>query len=466
MRRRQFVTSAVTGVAAFAGSSFAGKQAWSAASSTAEVPLQHAQSEEGVKIHPHDSPIMRGFPPAADQMVTPDSYQSCRDHLVWAHQHMSQLCTTQPISRGSGNVCPLPRRHREIDDIAVTGSQGTTVRLIDLLRESHTDAFLILHDGEVLTEQYFSGMRPDTRHQLWSASKSISMGVVFPLLQSRTLEETAPVTDYLPELAGTGYDGATIRHLMDMQSGVQYDYFEGKLGEEPFALNVSRREGGRHFRASGFYPRLPDENRNEGQYTFFQTLRTSENRSHGGIFYYKCCDTAVLVWACERVTGRGFADLLSDYVWSRLGAERDAVVVSDVEGGCTPNAGISVTLRDLARWGQMHAQYGNWNGQQIVPRESIEDVQRNHDPSKIKPESFLSADDLLPNTGYRSQFWIPGVQRDTFYAGGAFGQLCYVHPPTNTVIVRFATEDPAPGGPNWGMIMPRAFSEVVAALNT
>jgi hypothetical protein len=337
--------------------------------------------------------------------------------------------------------------------------------LIDLLRESFTDAFLVLRDRAIINEQYFSGMRPDTRHHLWSASKSISVGVVFNLLQGGIFEESSLVTDIIPELGESGYRGATIRHLMDMQSGVEYDYQENDPLRNPVDLSVSNKEGGRHFRAAGFCPRRPDENPDEGQYEFFKTLKASGSRIHGSMFYYKCCDTAVLGWACEKATGRRFADLLSDYVWSKIGAERDGYIVSDVQGGCSPNAGMSMTLRDLGRWGQVHAENGFWNGRRIIPEAHIDDVQTKHDPSMIKPESFLPKDMLLPNTAYRSQFWIPGVQRDAFYAGGAYGQFCYVHPATKTVIVRFATEVVGPHEPIWGKIIPNALSELIAALD-
>jgi len=86
-------------------------------------------------------------------------------------------------------------------------------------------------------------------------------------------------------------------------------------------------------------------------------------REHGSMFYYKCAATAVLAWVCERAAKRRFADLLSEFVWSKLGAERDAEFICDVNGQTVPSAGMSVTLRDFARWGQLYLAGGHWQGQ-------------------------------------------------------------------------------------------------------
>ncbi|MCR4412752.1 MAG: beta-lactamase family protein, partial [Thermoguttaceae bacterium] len=274
-------------------------------------------------IHPFESDVMKGCPPLPEKTVTPDTYSSSRPHRVWAHQHIRELCATQAIGRGHGPVAVLPRKPRDIDRLPVTGPGGKKTTLAELLKLSFTDAFLVLHNGAIVTEQYFSGMTPETPHSLASVSKSISIGVLANVLAEGRIQEDADVSDYIPELAGSGYRGATVRQLMDMQSGVKYDY-----GKQP--LHAAPTEGGRHFRAGGMFRRLPGENPNEGQYAFLPTLQRC--RPHGSIFYYKCSDTAVLAWACERVTGTRFSELVSKYIWSKLGAEHDGYTVCDVQG--------------------------------------------------------------------------------------------------------------------------------------
>ena len=208
------------------------------------------------------------------------------------------------------------RGYANVDDIPVPYGEEGNVPLARLLEKSYTDAFLVLHKGHIVTEQYFNGMTQSSPHHLWSASKSISVGVVFNLLANGTLQANELVTNHCPELKESGYQGATIRHLMDMQSGVKYEYGDLKLA-------YSDSEGGRHFRAAGLFPKLPGEDPLEGQCSFFPKLKKA--REHGSMFYYKCVDTAVLGWVCERASKRRFADLVSDYIWSKLGAEQDAV---------------------------------------------------------------------------------------------------------------------------------------------
>ncbi|MFO7905973.1 MAG: serine hydrolase [Pirellulaceae bacterium] len=312
----------------------------------------------------------------------------------------------------------------------------------------------MLHKGRIITEQYFNGMNPSSLHHLWSASKSISVGVVFNLIEEGKLHPDDFVIRHVPELRTSGYQGATIRHLLDMQSGVKYEY-----GDLNLALNDS--EAGKHFRAAGVFRKLPNEDVLAGQCSFIGTLRQS--RDHGSMFYYKCADTAVLAWACERVSGVRFADLISQYIWSKLGAEQDAYIICDIAGETVPNAGISVTLRDLARWGQMHLRNGNWRGRKILPKKWLDDTQHNHNHKMIKKDSFLSKDSLVSKTAYRNQYWIVGESEGAYYAGGAYGQICYIHPKYDIVIARFASEWDDPNI-NWGRIIFPAFEEVAKAV--
>ena len=138
-------------------------------------------------------------------------------------------------------------------------------------------------------------------------------------------------------------------------------------------------------------------------------------------------------------------------------------IICDIDGETIPNAGMSVTLRDFARWGQMNHRGGRWRGQQVLPKEQLDDMQQKHDHTKIKTDSFLPKDSLVPETAYRSQYWIAGQSDNAYYAGGAYGQSCYVHPKYDVVIVRFASEWDEPDI-NWGKIIIPAFAELARAV--
>ena len=241
------------------------------------------------------------------------------------------------------------------------------------------------------------------------------------------------VTHYVPELKGTGYDGATIRQCLDMRSGAAWD--NESEGE--------KNTWNRYRRANGFLARKrADEKPHEGEYhalMTFDDFSKERARTHGGYFQYKDSDNRVVTWACEKVANTRFADLVSQFIWSKLGCEYDADMLCDGLGSVSD--GISVILRDLARWGQMHLDGGHFNGQRIVPREFIDDILENFDPKAITDESFSGPRIGVPRSmTYRSWFWIdmsPGA--NAFTSSGYLGQWCYILPKHKSVIVKVST---------------------------
>jgi CubicO group peptidase (beta-lactamase class C family) len=401
------------------------------------------QPEDHCIIHDDlPSSIMQGAPPAKEKRVTIANYRENQANRRWVHQHMREIFPTQNISRGRGPVAILPIRLADVDSMSVPDPAGATIPLSRLLRQTHTDAFIILHKGVIVTEQYFHGMQPETPHNLWSVGKSVSAGVVANLLDQGRLDESCCVVNYIPEWKGTAFESVTIRHLMDMVSGVLYEY------EAP---NDGTWRA--HTKACGASPPDPDQPLDQGEYDFLAACEDFKTRvrSPGSTFYYKECDARGLIWACEKVTGRLFVDLFSEMIWSKLGTEQDAYVCTDGLGAAWTNAGISMTLRDFARWGQMHLERGHFNGEQIVPASFIQDIRTGADPSKIKWESFVG-----PRTGndvliaYRSQFWIPFREQGDFAAAGFGGQWCYIDPEHEVVIAKFSTyDDDEEAGKSW-----------------
>ncbi|MBN1854869.1 MAG: serine hydrolase [Pirellulales bacterium] len=407
------------------------------------MPASTVQENDHV-IHHLDSVdpangVMQGFPPPKGKRVTIDNYrsqfkdqrQAGRAKTRWAHLHMRELFPTQLIRRGIGPVRILSVQPVDLDKIRIPDGNGNTVTISEWLKRTDTDAFLVLHDGAIVREEYFHGMRQDTPHHLWSASKTISAGVVANLLAQGKLREQGPITDYVPELQGTGYEGATVRHLLDMRSGVAWDY--ESAGE--------KNTWPRWERTAGLARKLPGEPSNEGVYDFMLRAEDMKRRSrpHGSCFYYKESDPQALGWACEKVTETRFSDLLSQLIWSRLGAEQDAYILCDRAGTALPWGGISATLRDLGRWGQSYLD--PFSHQEVVPRTFIDDTIRNYDPSAITEDSFMGPrQGQARNAAYRSLHWIyryPG--EDLIAAIGHYGQLCMIFPKRKLVFVKLST---------------------------
>ena len=161
---------------------------------------------------------MTGAPPFPEQSrVTLANWQDPPFNR-WAFQHIRELIPTARIGRGDGSPRALPRAERDLSGLRYQ-SGGRDMTVEQMLAETYTDGFLVLHRGQIVTEQYFNGMRPDTPHLLMSVTKSV-VSTVAGILAGRGLLDTAePVERIVPELAGTSFEGATVQHLLDMRAG-------------------------------------------------------------------------------------------------------------------------------------------------------------------------------------------------------------------------------------------------------
>ena len=297
--------------------------------------------------------LMAGFPPPPDSVVSLGNWQEPPFNR-WSFQHLREIVPTQRITRGArAKELALSDKPPALDHIAVTrlGAGPSTVG--EVLADTWTDAVIVLHNGQVVLERYFGQMRANTPHLLMSVSKSIVGCVCGILASKRRLDPEAPVTQYIPEIAGSGYDGATVRHLLDMRTGVAFSetYEDPNAEVRVMERHVGWRPGGEHESA--------------GLYAYLTSL--SSQGPHGGPFVYRSADTDVLGWVCERAAGVRMADLVSTLIWAPIGAEYDAEVTCDGLGSAVHDGGISATARDLARFGKMLLDDGWVGHRHIVP---------------------------------------------------------------------------------------------------
>jgi len=185
-----------------------------------------------------DLGLMAGPPPfPAERSVTLANWQEPPFNR-WAFQHVGELIPTVRIARGDGPVARLPEDVRDLTRTPVR-SDGRPVRLATFLERTYTDGIIVLHGGRVLMESYFNGMAARTRHLLMSVSKSVTSVVCGRLVDRGLLSPNDPVTTHLPELAGTSWDGCTVRHLLDMRAGTRFDEDYTKLDADVRCLSTS-----------------------------------------------------------------------------------------------------------------------------------------------------------------------------------------------------------------------------------
>jgi CubicO group peptidase (beta-lactamase class C family) len=369
------------------------------------------------------SGLMEGFPPPPDKVVTvADPWQSGPLNR-WAFQHVRELVPTARVTRAE-TASPLSADAVDLNAVATTSIDGRRIRLPEWLEETHTDAFVVVRHGRIVDERYFNGMTPATTHLLMSITKSV-VGTVAGILAGRgRLDPDELVTAYVPELAGTSFEGATVRHLLDMRAGTRFneDY------EDPEA-DVVRYES-----AIGWGP--ADQADHHGLYDYITTL--PNKGPHGGAFDYRSILTDVLGWILEKVTGTRLADLVSREVWQPIGAEHDADFTVDRCGTPAADGGLCVTARDLARFGLPYNTDGYYNGQRVVPQSWVHDC-RYRDDDLRRAYSRSEFAQSRPGWIYRNKWWVRDGDEGTLMGVGIYGQMLYIDPPANTVIAKLSS---------------------------
>jgi CubicO group peptidase (beta-lactamase class C family) len=369
--------------------------------------------------------LMTGAPPFPEQSrVTLANWQEPPFNR-WAFQHIRELIPTARITRGEGPAWPLPRAERDILGLRFTDS-GREVSVADLLAETYTDGFLVLHQGQVVAEHYFNGLAPDVPHLLMSVSKSVTSAVAGVLAGRGELTVSARVEEIVPELGGTSFEGATVQDLLDMRAGTRFD----ESYDNPEA-DVRTYERVYLWRPDDGRPRPADA------LGYFATL--TNDGPHGGPFRYRSILTDVLAWVIERAAGARLHQLIARELWQPMGAEFDAEITVDAYGNPMADGGICATLRDLARFGQLYLQRGRIGDRVIVPGAWIDDTVRG---APDGAQAFVGGDHppgYLPGAHYRNCWWVrdPGIP---FYqASGINGQNVFVHVPSQTVVAKLST---------------------------
>ena len=366
---------------------------------------------------------MIGFPPDPADRWSLATWQNAPTNR-WSFQHIREVVPTARVSRGPGPAAPLPMGAGFDGDQSVWRLDGHWSTVSEVIEETYTDGFLVLHRGRIVTELYPGGMPADRTHILMSVSKSVVGCLVGILADEGVIDLRAAVEAYVPELAGGGYAGATVQDVLDMRSGVTFS--ETYLDPTAEVRLLEQVIGW----APRTAPDLPTS-----MYEYLATL--TAGRAHGAAFEYRSCETDILGWVCERATGTRLPDLLSARIWSRLGCEQDMDAAVDPAGAVFADGGLSATLRDLGRFGQMLLDGGVAQGRPVVPAWFLAD---SYAAAPDTREVFAASGNgsWLPGGGYRNQFWLPGG-REVLLCLGIHGQMIWVEPARELVVVKLSS---------------------------
>jgi CubicO group peptidase (beta-lactamase class C family) len=263
-----------------------------------------------------------------------------------------------------------------------------------------------------------------------SVSKSITSTVAGVLAGRGMLDVGAEVTRVVPELAGTSFEGATVQQLLDMRTGTRFneDYADLDADVRVYERLYLWRPA---VPAAGGAPEVQDA------LGYFATL--GNDGPHGGPFRYRSVLTDVLAWVIERAAGERLHDLIARELWQPMGAEFDAEITLDRRGNPMADGGVSATLRDLGRFGQLFLRRGRVGRRQVVPARWIDDTVRG---APDGARAFAEGDrepGYPPGSHYRNCWWVRDPALPFFYASGINGQNVFVHVPSQTVVVKLST---------------------------
>ncbi|MFQ3192539.1 MAG: CubicO group peptidase (beta-lactamase class C family) [Paraglaciecola sp.] len=286
------------------------------------------------------------------------------------------------------------------------------------IEDSQTTGLLVIKDGNIVYENYWLGQKQDKQHISFSVAKSFVsalMGIAIEEGFVTNIEQA--VTDYVPELVGSGYDGVSIKNVLQMSSGVSFneDYSDFKSDINRFS------------RATAFGSSLDD----------FSASLVRE-KEPGTYHHYVSIDTQVLGMVLTRATGKSLTHYLSEKIWQPLGMEHQAFWLADDYDMELALGGLNVSLRDYAKLGWLYLNQGTWtdnqnNIQQIVPKQWVIDSTKADAPHLVAGKNNPASSSPF---GYGYQWWLPLDAEDEFAAQGIYDQYIYIDPDQKVVIVK------------------------------
>jgi len=365
----------------------------------------------------------------------------------WSFQHVRELVPSAEIR--AGRPSPLERdRARAIAQIEVPDALGGAQPFGDLLRKVRAGGLVALRGGRLAGEYYSYGLTADRPHIIFSVSKSVT-GLLAGILADRgALDPDAPVTDYVPEVAGSAYDGARLRDVLDMTVSTAF--------EESYLDRTG--DYGAYRIATAWNP-VPDPARALDLHEFLTTMRPGDG-PHGAAHRYISPNSDLLGWVLERAAGMPYAALCSALLWQPMGAACDAYVTLDRKGAARSAGGICAGVRDMARLGEMVRLGGIAAGRAVIPGWWIDDMW-----SGGNAAAWAAGDnvELMASGRYRSQWYVPDGPSPVLFAVGIHGQWIWIDA-EREIVIAMVSAQPEPEDHSANHAIMAAFRAVAAAL--
>ncbi|MEM9636309.1 MAG: serine hydrolase [Pseudomonadota bacterium] len=322
------------------------------------------------------------------------------DRIAANFSHMDRAFLSSTIERGTASAVAFP----------VGSAAALPDGLAQFIIDRRVTSLVILKNGTLVHESYHLGTARDDLRISWSVAKGYLSALTGILLAEGAIGALDdPVIRYAPSLKGGAYEGTTIRHVLNMATGVTFD-------EDYTDKNSDINRMGRVLALGA-------------EMDAFAAGLTETFAPPGTEWRYVSIDTHVLGMVLRGATGRSIIDLMGEKLITPLGVETAPYYLTDGTGVAFVLGGFNGTTRDYARFGQMMLQRGRWNGQQLVPEDWV------------IASTTASAPTAADQYGYGFQWWLPRDARPREYMGrGIYGQYLYISEPQGVVIAVTAVD--------------------------
>lgn len=322
----------------------------------------------------------------------------------------------------SAQAQPLPRSIADLQLPKSFVTEGNELDVAQFLEDTGCTGMVIVHNGEVVFEQYQQGMQAGQIQMSFSVTKSITSTAVGLAVEDGLIGSVDDdVCTYLPELRGSGYDGVTIAQCMEMSSATDFqeDYEAGKPSDMP--------KFQKHFALLKSF------------ITFIKTIGKHPERQVGKFNGYSSMDAQVAGMCVAAALGdKSMAQYVSEKLWGPIGAEDDAEWLVDGVGVEMAAGGLCASVRDLAKFGQLFLQKGRWGEQQVISEQWVSHATTPHAPHLMPG----LRDDCLKPWGYGYLWWTHEFPYGgDYFASGIYNNYVYVNPLKNLVIANLSANE-------------------------
>ena len=343
--------------------------------------------------------------------------------------HMPEFWPHAIIRKAGGHKKLKEDYRKDIAEFSIK-TDLDEMQLQDYVESSRKVDGMIILQGDRIVYETYPRMLPNDRHIYMSVSKVFASTIIAILEDRKVIDVTKPIEYYLPELKDSGWEGVPVIDVLDMASGIDcLEWIDGAF-DDPETCYYQFEA------ALGFLKRTDNTASNA-----FEHLKTlSSAKASGEIFEYTSVNTFVLSCLIERVTGLSYAENIEREIWQKIGAESDAVI-TQTNGTSISHAGISSTLRDLARFGYMFLDDGRTAENAFVSSEYFDKIQKHGRPQLVEAygsEKYTFDKETVLHNTYQ---WDIVMEDGDFYKGGFSGQGLYISPSRNLVIAFFGTAD-------------------------